>query len=227
MLTPEQIRAGRALINAKQSDLAKRAGISLATLNNIERATAHPRGKTWAVIADTFEQEGIEIFDDAYGFGVRLKTNERAKYTLVRDVLERVVSALKIDFINPLKQGCLVFSNDPVPHYFLWLDFGVRNVIYDSAKFTLADSSKSQELAGLILAFKSTNIPLNFIDEVQNIQNISAVEAIEKLKKAKKTEFDRTYDILKNFDNTETAIDEASSQDGHLLTHLIQKFGGF
>ena len=227
MLTPEQIRAGRALINAKQSDLAKRAGISLATLNNIERGTAHPRGKTWAIIASTFEQEGIDIFTDSYGFGIRLKTTERGAYTATRDVLERVVSALKIDFINPLKKGYLVFSNDPRPHYFVWLDFGVRNVFFDSALLNVDNISKSQELAGLILAFKSTDIPLDIINSPQNIQNMSAVEAINQLKKAESKEFKRTFDLLSNFPNAEKAIDDASRQDGHLFSRLIEKFGGF
>ena len=46
LITSSQIRAARAIINAKQSELAKAAGISLATLNNIERGVGDPRTST-------------------------------------------------------------------------------------------------------------------------------------------------------------------------------------
>lgn len=61
MITVEQIRAARALLNLKQSELAKAAGISLASLNNIERHVTHPRIDTLKKIQNSLEDSGIEF----------------------------------------------------------------------------------------------------------------------------------------------------------------------
>ncbi|HEY1096410.1 MAG TPA: helix-turn-helix transcriptional regulator, partial [Alphaproteobacteria bacterium] len=43
MITAEQIKAARALLNWKQSDLARESGVSLPSINNIERNIGSPR----------------------------------------------------------------------------------------------------------------------------------------------------------------------------------------
>lgn len=61
MISPEQIRAARALLNWKQSDLARESGLSLPSINNIERAIGSPRVDTLRAIAVTLENAGIEF----------------------------------------------------------------------------------------------------------------------------------------------------------------------
>ena len=63
-ITPRQIRAARAMLEIKQKDLAVAAGISLATLNNIERGVADPRSSTLAAIERALGTVGVEIGDD-------------------------------------------------------------------------------------------------------------------------------------------------------------------
>jgi transcriptional regulator with XRE-family HTH domain len=66
----EQIRAARALLGLSQKELAEKAGISLNSLNNIERGVASPRQGSIDSIRFALEEEGIEFLE---GNGVRPK----------------------------------------------------------------------------------------------------------------------------------------------------------
>ena len=70
MITVAQIRAGRAMARLTQAQLAARAGISTATMYNIEHGT-DAKGSTLRAIQAALEESGIEF--DADGGGVRLK----------------------------------------------------------------------------------------------------------------------------------------------------------
>ncbi len=70
MITAEQIKAARAFLKWKQSDLAQKAALSLPSINAIEREVASPRKDTLASIQQTLEDAGIEFLGDS---GVRLK----------------------------------------------------------------------------------------------------------------------------------------------------------
>lgn len=78
MLTSEQIRAARALLDWKQEDLAKKAGIGLATLQRLERGSgplmAHV--STAVKIEGALNRAGILLIETGQdgGLGVRLKT---------------------------------------------------------------------------------------------------------------------------------------------------------
>ncbi len=61
MIIAEQIRAARALLNWKQTDLAKRSGLSLPSINNIERDIGSPRMDTLRAIKTALENGGIEF----------------------------------------------------------------------------------------------------------------------------------------------------------------------
>lgn len=62
MITVSQIRAARVMLNLKQKELAERAGVSVATLNNIERgAQTDPKLSTMRAIQQALEKEGIEF----------------------------------------------------------------------------------------------------------------------------------------------------------------------
>ena len=61
MLDAYQIRAGRALLGVTQQELASAAGISVASLNNIERNIAKPRTATLKMLQQVFFNAGISF----------------------------------------------------------------------------------------------------------------------------------------------------------------------
>ena len=61
MLDPRQIRAARAMAGLTQRELAKRAKISIVTLNTAEKGKTDPKGSTLKAIEDALEAAGIEI----------------------------------------------------------------------------------------------------------------------------------------------------------------------
>jgi transcriptional regulator with XRE-family HTH domain len=77
MITPGQIRAARALIGWKQSDLAERTGLALITIKNIERGGGDPKSSTINAVQAAFAKAGVLFIEEGDtrpgGAGVRLK----------------------------------------------------------------------------------------------------------------------------------------------------------
>ncbi len=73
MISVAQIRAARALLGLTQKDLAEMAGVSLGTLNNIERGTqGDPKLSTMKAVQKALETAGVEFTDERTGgVGVR------------------------------------------------------------------------------------------------------------------------------------------------------------
>ena len=80
VITIEQIRGARAMLDLKQHELAKMAGISTGTLNNIERSVqTDPKVSTMRAIQKALEVEGIEFIEPpSGGVGVHLKAKRNA-----------------------------------------------------------------------------------------------------------------------------------------------------
>lgn len=76
MILPSQIRAARALIGWKQTDLAEASGISVISIKNIERGETDPRSTTLGAIQAAFMKAGVVFLDPGDvrdgGHGVRL-----------------------------------------------------------------------------------------------------------------------------------------------------------
>lgn len=74
MITPAQIRAARALIGMKQTELATAAGLSEMSVKNIERGATDPRVSTLQALQEALEAAGVEFIPagDGRGAGVRL-----------------------------------------------------------------------------------------------------------------------------------------------------------
>jgi transcriptional regulator with XRE-family HTH domain len=70
MITLEQIRAARGLLNWSQSALAQECGISVTAMNNIDRGLAVPRSSTLDKIQTVLEENGVEFTE---GKGVRMR----------------------------------------------------------------------------------------------------------------------------------------------------------
>jgi len=74
MITPEQCRAARGLLDWSQQDLADRAGVGIVTVRQLEAGAASPRRATLDVIRRAFESAGVEFIDEnGGGPGLRLK----------------------------------------------------------------------------------------------------------------------------------------------------------
>jgi len=73
MVTERQIRAARALVGWSAEELASQAGITRATVSNIENKSVAPRTGTIERILQVFEKEGVEFIGTR---GVELKNNE-------------------------------------------------------------------------------------------------------------------------------------------------------
>lgn len=74
MITKDQIKAARAILGITQAELARKAGVSLATLNSIERGVEHdPRVSTLSKIRAALEKLGIAFTESGDSLGISLK----------------------------------------------------------------------------------------------------------------------------------------------------------
>jgi transcriptional regulator with XRE-family HTH domain len=65
-ISPEQIRAARALLRLEQADLAHRAGVSVATIRRLEGAGGSERvaAETFGGVRQALEEAGAEFIPD-------------------------------------------------------------------------------------------------------------------------------------------------------------------
>ncbi len=91
MLVSHQIRAARGLLHWSARVLAERAGVSISTVQRMERAGGPMTGNTECVrrVQDVLERAGVEFLADEHGLGVRLKATSDAM-TRVRAALVRL-----------------------------------------------------------------------------------------------------------------------------------------
>lgn len=95
MITVEQIRAARALLDWSQDQLAQACGVSKPAINNLERRVAKPRFETLRQIKAAFEQKGIEFVEGGARFrgeklDVQTMEGEGCVFRLLTDVLDTV-----------------------------------------------------------------------------------------------------------------------------------------
>ena len=73
MITPEQCRAARALLNWTQKNLADRSEVSDLTIRNFERRKSALKASTAKLLRMIFEAEGVVLIDpNGGGPGARL-----------------------------------------------------------------------------------------------------------------------------------------------------------
>lgn len=73
MITPEQCRAARGLVNWSQQQLADAARIGVVTIRQFEGGSSQPRHATLDVVRRAFEAADVRFIDEnGGGPGVRL-----------------------------------------------------------------------------------------------------------------------------------------------------------
>lgn len=77
MITSAQCRAGRALIDWSQQQLADAAKVGVVTVRQFESGGSQPRNATLEVIQRALEAAGVEFIDqNGHGPGVRLRERQ-------------------------------------------------------------------------------------------------------------------------------------------------------
>jgi transcriptional regulator with XRE-family HTH domain len=85
MITSEQCRAARGLLDWNQEDLADRAAVGIVTVRLFEAGAHEPRRATLDVIRRAFEAAGVEFIDqNGGGPGLRFKKRQPKKPGLQR-----------------------------------------------------------------------------------------------------------------------------------------------
>lgn len=101
MISIEQVKAARALLDWSQDDLAKAAGLSKPSINTLERRLANPKADTMRAIQRALEEAGVEFIEDT---GVKLSQStlktkvfegENSLITLVNDIFDTLVGTDK------------------------------------------------------------------------------------------------------------------------------------
>jgi transcriptional regulator with XRE-family HTH domain len=69
VVTARQLRAGRALLNWSQKQLAEAADVSRATLMRIEADAPDTKASTLKAISDALRKEGVRLYDGSDGIG--------------------------------------------------------------------------------------------------------------------------------------------------------------
>ena len=80
MITSAQCKAARGLIGWSQHDLARKAGLGVVTVHQLEAGISQPRRATLEVIKRAFESAGVQFIDEnGGGPGVRLRKRQPKK----------------------------------------------------------------------------------------------------------------------------------------------------
>ena len=231
LITSSQIRAARAIINAKQSELAKAAGISLATLNNIERGVGDPRTSTLDAIARALQRAGVDIAGDSTHETVTLRRVERPQAFDTFLASQRVLEALGPDsLLKP--QTVLLFARwnrsqeDERPRICLLVEGQVRAVLFDRVDFNLGGGARVAEVAGVMLAaFAFHRSRLRYLDQVlEDTTSADADEAVDRLKSLQSLPLDHPGSFIDVFGSWDDCLSRYGERPGHPLADLAGLF---
>ena len=78
MITPEQCRAARGLLDWSQQRLAEASQVGIVTIRQLEAGMIQPRRATLLVVRHALETAGVEFIDEnGGGAGARLRRPSR------------------------------------------------------------------------------------------------------------------------------------------------------
>ncbi len=237
LATASQIRAARALIGAKQSDLAKAAGISLATLNNIERGVGDPRTSTLDAIVGALDGAGIEFSADILSESIRLRRLERPPSFDSLSGSQRVLELLspraliRIDRIlffarHSTAGGGAEAAGRGFATICMLLEGANRTVLLDQVPFTMANASRAAEVAGIMLgAFSFHRDSIYYLGSVLEDTTAGTLsEVVSRLRRMEWRPLTHPAEFFAPFDDWEGRLLEFAGREGHPLRDLLALF---
>jgi transcriptional regulator with XRE-family HTH domain len=233
LITPSQIRAGRAIINAKQSELAKAAGISLATLNNIERGVGDPRTSTLDAIEHALARAGVEIQGDDAVETVTLHRLARPSAYDTFFASQRVLEALGPKSLLKAHR-VLYFARrerrepEARPRVCLLIEGEVRAVLFDQVDFNLSSGARVAEVAGIMLAsFAFHRGSLFYLSDILDDTTVTETpEAVERLRSMGGEPLRHPRDFIDVFDSWDERLAAVGAREGHPMRDLAALFPG-
>ncbi|MCG8545607.1 MAG: helix-turn-helix domain-containing protein [Alphaproteobacteria bacterium] len=233
MVSPSQIRAARALIGAKQSDLARAAGISLATLNNIERAVGDPRSSTLDAIENALISAGIDFAQTAVSETVTLRLIDRPAAYETLFASQRLLELLGPDSLMRV-ESVLVFARrsrpdpdgDTAPVICLLIEGRNRSVLFDQVQFSVANGSRAAEMAAILLwAFRFHGASLSYLAQILDDTTAGdASEVAARLRGLNWLPLNHPAEFFDLFDDWEGRLMGYAARDGHPMKDLAALF---
>ena len=232
MISASQIRAARAIIGAKQRELARASGISLATLNNIERGVGDPRTSTLEAIEQSLERVGIHFDGDKSTETVTLHRLARPSAYDTYYASQSVLQTMGPDSLLKA-QHVLFFARSGRrdaqgrPRICLLIEGPARAVLFDRVDFNLGGGARTAEVAGIMLAaFAFHRNELYFLEDVLEDTTVSeATEAVERLRAMGEKRLRHPRYFFDMFDSWDDRLADAVARPGHPMRDLAALFG--
>ena len=233
MLMPNMLKAARALLGIRQSELAKSAGISLATLNNFERGIGDPRASTIEAIERTLRRGGITFTDDGEFDSVSLHKLHRPSafdtYTASRQVLEAFdrSALLNIRSIVFYRNTEITSDGKHSQYVALLVDGATRTLIFDQARLSLETASHAAEVAGIMLAAFSLYRENVYYqpDFVSDSLRLPPLQAIMLVQEGEFTPLEDPVDFFQLFGITMETVSPWLEREDHPLHQLFELTG--
>jgi transcriptional regulator with XRE-family HTH domain len=241
MVSAAQIRAARALLDVTQNELARAAGVSLATLNNLERGAADPRTSTLDSITTALQGAGVRFADGADGEGVSLAKLSRPDTHGSVGISQRLLELLEGRSLIKLWSVLLYVRHirpdeQPPPglqthgarfRLCALLQSRTQAVLFDRVDFQMDVGARAAEVGNVLLsAFQSHAERLFTVDHV--VDDTSAAEAWQAYHRLNALEWMpllHPRQVLGRFDDWQAIIEAFEVWPGHPVHELIRLYG--
>ena len=234
MISAAQIRAGRSLLNVKQSELAKAAGISLATLNNIERSVGDPRASTLEAIERALFLAGIDVESDGLTESLRLHRMARPSAYETLQASQKILELLSRDSLLNVERVLFYVRRDHLLRdgadalkLCAMLEGRVRTVLFDQVSFTTANTARMAETAGILLAaFALHEGALSYLDgPIEDTTLASLPETVARLRDAPRQDLTHPKPLLASMNDWDHLLSRYGERDDHPLANLARIVG--
>jgi transcriptional regulator with XRE-family HTH domain len=211
LVSPSQIRAARSLIGVKQSDLAKCAGISLATLNNIERGVGDPRTSTLDAIERALTGAGIEFAADGVSETVKLRRLDRPT---AYEIFARNARTSELGEVEDDPRICLLVEGHN------------RAILFDQVQFSMANAGRAAEVAAIMLwAFSFHRDQLYYLEQVLDDTTAGELpEVVARLRGLTWLPLHHPADFFNVFDDWDGRLRRMAEREGHPMRELSALF---
>ncbi len=236
MISSGQIRAARSLLNVRQSDLARASGVSLATLNNVERGVGDPRTSTLRAIEAALGSAGIELIDDGARHGVVLQSVARPVSLQPYQASERILAALSPEaLVRPSRvlffvrriQGAGASDGMDDAAYCVLLDSANRTQLFDRINLVLNTPAAAAEICGLLLAalsfYKQSSV---YVDRmVDDTSGLAPDVAVDLLRALPNRPLDHPAHLFEVAGHWQTMLARYADRAGHPMHALVTAYG--